>query len=161
MSVAKNLAMRDFNKGAIVNRLWLSPKKMNRDSLGPIEQFKIPVNNPGILVGGLSGGGQQRVIIARELAEQPSLLIASQPSRGLDVASARAVQSRLVHARDNGAAVLVISEDLDELMLIADRIVVLVGGVAVGDIQRSEATIQTIGELMTGALETLTDLESA
>lgn len=161
MSVAKNLALRSYRQGSIFGKLWLSPMKMNADSAHPIDRFKIPVTDPGTLVGGLSGGGQQRVIIARELAEQPNLLIASQPSRGLDVASARAVQSRLVEVRDNGGAVLVISEDLDELMLIADRIVVLVGGVVVGDIARSEATIEAIGELMTGAIEHMTELESA
>lgn len=157
MSVAKNLALRSYADGPLRSRLWLSPSKMNRAAGPLIEQFRIPVTDPRTPVGGLSGGGQQRVIIARELAERPDFLIASQPSRGLDVASARAVQSRLVDARDAGAAVMVISEDLDELLTVSDRIVVLAEGRIVGDLKRTEATIERLGQLMTGAMQENTD----
>jgi len=157
MSVAKNLALRHYNDGSWRQGLWLSPKTMNEAALPLVERFRIPVTDPGVTAGGLSGGGQQRVIIARELADRPDFLIASQPSRGLDVASARAVQSRLVEVRDAGAAVLVISEDLDELMTISDRIVVLAEGRVVGDLTREQATVEKLGELMTGAMHQTPD----
>lgn len=154
MSIAKNLALRSYRSLPLVRRLWLSPKDM-ADKAGPlIDSFRIPTADPSLPVGGLSGGGQQRVILARELSRPHELLVAAQPSRGLDVASAIAVQQRLLETRDKGAAVLVISEDLDELLAVSDRIVVLAHGRVVREFTRDDADVLAIGEAMTGASDT-------
>jgi len=154
MSIAKNLALRSYRSLPLARRLWLSPKDM-AEKAGPlIDSFRIPTSDPSLPVGGLSGGGQQRVILARELSRPHQLLVAAQPSRGLDVASATAVQQRLLETRDKGAAVLVISEDLDELLAVSDRIVVLAHGRVVREFTRDDADVLAIGEAMTGASDT-------
>jgi simple sugar transport system ATP-binding protein len=153
MSIAQNLALRTYRTLPMRQRLWLSPEEMARTAAPLISAFNIPTTDPALAVGGLSGGGQQRVILARELSRPHELLIAAQPSRGLDVASATAVQQRLLQTRDQGAAVLVISEDLDELLAVSDRIVVLAHGRIVREFTRAQADVLALGEAMTGAVE--------
>ena len=99
---------------------------------------------------GLSGGNQQRLVIARELDRSPRLLVAAQPTRGVDIAGIAFIHSRLAAFRDGGGAVLLISEELDELLALSDRIVCLYGGVIVGELSRGEATISRVGRLMLG-----------
>jgi simple sugar transport system ATP-binding protein len=91
------------------------------------------------------------VIVAREITEDPDLLVAAQPTRGLDVVSAQAVRAQIVAARDGGAGVLLVSEDLDELLELCDRIVVMLDGRVVADLPRTEANRTTLGRKMTGA----------
>jgi ABC-type uncharacterized transport system ATPase subunit len=101
-------------------------------------------------LGTLSGGNVQRVILARELAHEPRLVVAFYPTRGLDVRTAVAARARLLAARDAGAGILLISEDLDELFALSDRLVVLFRGRTVGEGTRGELTVETVGHLMTG-----------
>ena len=104
-----------------------------------------------IPAGGLSGGNVQRMILAREMAHEPKLIVASYPTRGLDVQSAVAARGALVAARDEGAGVLLISEDLDELFALSDRLVVLFRGRIVATATPQSITGETIGYLMTGS----------
>ncbi|WP_309720440.1 ABC transporter ATP-binding protein [Armatimonas sp.] len=99
----------------------------------------------------LSGGNQQKLVLARELSKNPSVIIASQPTRGLDFAATEFVHQRLREAADNGAAVLVQSLDLGEVLALADRVAVLLEGKLVGVVDRIDATEERIGALMTGA----------
>ena len=99
----------------------------------------------------LSGGNLQRMIIVRELMHGPRLIIASYPTRGLDVQSAIAACQALIQARDDGAGVLLISEDLEELFALSDRLVVLYGGRIVGTFRPEETDAYTVGRLMTGS----------
>jgi len=101
----------------------------------------------------LSGGNVQRVVIVRELQPHCRYLLAYYPSRGLDVASARAVQQMLVELRDAGAAVLLVSEDLDELQALADEVLVLHHGHVVGKFARGTIDPMRVGHLMTGGTE--------
>src|SRR5690606_29126847 len=103
-----------------------------------------------VQVGTLSGGNAQKVVIARELAEQPAVLLAAQPTRGLDVGAAQVVHRELLRLRDEGAAILLISADLDELLAIADRFVVIFEGQLVGELDASEATREKLGVMMAG-----------
>ncbi len=96
----------------------------------------------------LSGGNLQRVILARELSEEPTLLIAMQPTRGLDVGAIEGVQRLLLEQREAGAAILLVSEELEEVFTLSDRIVVIYEGEIVGD--DVEADAQKVGLLMTG-----------
>jgi general nucleoside transport system ATP-binding protein len=99
----------------------------------------------------LSGGNLQRMVILRELTHDPCLIIASYLTRGLDVQSAMAARQALVQARERGAGVLLISEDLEELFTLSDRLCVLYGGKIVGEFKPSETDIYEVGHLMTGS----------
>jgi simple sugar transport system ATP-binding protein len=98
----------------------------------------------------LSGGNLQRAILARELAERPTLLVAATPTRGLDVAAMNDVWSILMKQREAGSAILVLSEDLEELKLLADRILVLYGGLIVGEVSAEGFDIDEVGLMMAG-----------
>ena len=105
----------------------------------------------------MSGGNIQKMIIARELSAEPTVLVVSQPTRGVDIGAAEYIHARLVEARDRGAAVLVISEDLDEVLGLADRVVVLFDGTVAGNLDRAECTLDRLGLLMAGASDGSSD----
>jgi general nucleoside transport system ATP-binding protein len=150
MSIEDNLAFRRYARGPMSSPLFLRRSKIRTWANELIERFAVPTNRPQLNVAALSGGGLQRVIIAREISEQPDLLVASQPTRGLDVVSAAGVRAQIVAARDAGAGCLVVSEDLDELLHLSDRIVVMLGGQIVAMLERGEADRATLGRRMTG-----------
>ena len=102
------------------------------------------------LAGNLSGGNQQKLIVAREMDQNPKLLIAAQPTRGIDVGSIEFIHQRLIRARDAGKAVLVISADLEEVLNLADRIAVMYEGRIVGVLDPAQATEKRLGAMMTG-----------
>jgi simple sugar transport system ATP-binding protein len=102
-------------------------------------------------VGNLSGGNQQKVIVAREFSRPIKLLVAVQPTRGLDVGSIEYIHRRLVGKRDEGAAVVMISTELDEVIALADRVAVMYQGKIVGILSPAEATFERLGLLMGGA----------
>jgi ABC-type uncharacterized transport system ATPase subunit len=153
MSIGENLAFRRFHKPPISVLGWLRRRRLGEHARELIDKFKIPATDHKLQVAKLSGGGLQRVIIAREMTEHPDLLVAAQPTRGLDVVSARAVRANILTARDAGAGVLLVSEDLDEIFEIADRIVVMLGGKLVADLPRADVDRAELGRLMTGAGE--------
>jgi simple sugar transport system ATP-binding protein len=153
MSIDENLALRRFGRRPMSTAVWLRRGRLRDYARDLIERFRIPTSNPRAQVASLSGGGLQRVIVAREITEAPELLIAAQPTRGLDVVSAQAVRGQLVAARDAGAGVLIVSEDLDELLELCDRIVVMLGGRIVAELPRGEATRRDLGRHMTGATD--------
>jgi general nucleoside transport system ATP-binding protein len=150
MTVGDNLAFRRFGRPPMSSRLWLRRGRLREHARALIERFGIPTSQPGLHVVTLSGGGLQRTIVAREMTESPDLLVAAQPTRGLDVVSARAVRRQILAARDGGAGALVISEDLDELLELADRIVVLLAGRIVAELPRGVGRAE-VGRHMTGA----------
>jgi ABC-type uncharacterized transport system ATPase subunit len=96
------------------------------------------------------GGNQQRVAIARELERGPRLLIAAQPTRGVDIAGIAFIHAQLAAFRDQGGAVLLVSEELEEILTLSDRIVGLYGGQIIGQLLRSEASVEKVGRLMLG-----------
>jgi simple sugar transport system ATP-binding protein len=98
----------------------------------------------------LSGGNQQRVVIARELDREPKLLVAAQPTRGVDIAGIAFIHRQIACFRDRGGAVLLVSEEIDELLALSDRIVALYGGLVVGELSRAEATVHKVGRMMLG-----------
>jgi general nucleoside transport system ATP-binding protein len=114
-----------------------------------VREFDIRAPSIEVAVGNLSGGNQQKVIIARELSRPIKLLIASQPTRGLDVGSIEYVHRRIVEARDHGDAVLIVSSELDEVLALADRIAVMYRGRIVGE-RPGGADRDEIGLLMAG-----------
>jgi simple sugar transport system ATP-binding protein len=116
-----------------------------------IEKFAIRTPGPLARTGTLSGGNLQKALLARELARDPLVLLAAQPTRGLDVGATQFLHGKFLELRATGCGLLVISEDLDELYRIADRILVMSGGRIVGDFPVAEANVETVGMLMAGA----------
>ncbi|HEV2010026.1 MAG TPA: hypothetical protein VGS17_03255 [Candidatus Limnocylindria bacterium] len=108
------------------------------------------------IVGNLSGGNQQKVVLGRELSEQPKLIVISQPTRGLDIGSTEYVWERLLEQRARGAAVLLGSSELDEIRALSDRIAVMFEGRPVATLAAAEATEEPLGLLMAGHTETAT-----
>ncbi len=125
--------------------------KVKRFAQGLIELFSVRTPNSNVQVRNLSGGNAQKVVIAREMAQQPNVFIAAQPTRGLDVGAAQFVHEKLLEIRGKGAGVLLISADLDELLALSDEIVVMYEGRIVGRMAQAEATREKLGLLMTGS----------
>ena len=150
MSVADNLAFRQYKNRSISHPLWLWTDRVRTLAGRLIAEFNIPTRRPGSPVAELSGGGLQRVLLARELSEEPDLIVAAQPTRGLDVASAAMVRAQLAGHRDRGAAVLLISEDLDEVLDLSDRVLVIFKGAIVGEYSHGGFNRAEIGLRMGG-----------
>jgi simple sugar transport system ATP-binding protein len=117
-----------------------------------IAEYQIKAS-PGDRTRTLSGGNMQKVILARALSRNPQVVIASQPTRGLDVGATEYVRAKLLEQRERGAAVLLLSEDLDEILALSDRIAVIYEGRIVGVLAAEEAEEEKLGLMMSGALE--------
>jgi ABC-type uncharacterized transport system ATPase subunit len=115
-----------------------------------VEAFDVRTPSVFVPASNLSGGNQQKVIVAREFSRPIKLLIASQPTRGLDVGSIEYIHSRIVEKRDEGCAVLLVSPELDEVMSLSDRIAVMYRGQILATLPAAEATKEQIGLLMAG-----------
>src|SRR5690606_40604328 len=115
------------------------------------EEFDVRTPSIDTAGGSLSGGNQQKVVVAREFSRPLKLLIAAQPTRGIDVGSIEFIHNQLVAKRDAGVAVLVVSSELDEIMALADHIAVMYRGRIVAVVPRAEATREKLGLLMAGA----------
>ncbi len=151
MSIADNLAFRQYRHRSLSHPLWIWTARVQALARRLIEAYSIPTSRPKSVVADLSGGGLQRVLLARELSEEPDLIVAAQPTRGLDVASAAMVRGQLLRHRDRGAGVLLISEDLDEVLDVSDRVLVLFKGAIVGEyggaaVNRTEIGLRMGGE---------------
>jgi ABC-type uncharacterized transport system ATPase subunit len=117
-----------------------------------IEQYDIRTPSSRVTAGNLSGGNQQKLIVAREFSRDTRLIIASQPTRGIDVGSIEYIHNRIVEERDNGAAVLIVSSELDEILALADRILVMYRGEIVAEVPGDEATASQLGLYMAGSV---------
>jgi ABC-type uncharacterized transport system ATPase subunit len=115
-----------------------------------IKNYSISATSRDTLARNLSGGTQQRVVLARELSREPSLVVAYQPSRGLDIGATEFVRGKLVEIRDNGCAVLLISADLDEIRALSDRIAVIYEGRIVAERDPEVTSEEDLGLLMAG-----------
>ena len=147
LSVEQNLVLEDM--GSFTRRGVLDKAAIRRHAQTMIERFDIRAT-PTDLVATLSGGNMQKVLLARALARRPRVLVVAQPTRGLDIGAYRYVHAQLQELRGEGRGVLLISEDLDELRSLCDRILVLFRGALTGEMTASEATGARLGELMTG-----------
>ncbi|MDV2996132.1 MAG: Ribose import ATP-binding protein RbsA [Chroococcidiopsis sp. SAG 2025] len=149
-SIANNLILKAFTKLPFVRRFFLQKQIIQKTAETKIQQFDIRASDSNVKISQLSGGNQQKVVLARELDREPSLIIAMQPTRGLDVGATAAVQQQLLSQRDRGAAILYISTELEEVLAISDRIAVIYRGEFIDVLDRERATIETIGLLMAG-----------
>ena len=151
MTVAENLLCDRVDKAPVGSRLRLRRKAILARGADLIERYSIPASGPTQLAGTLSGGTAQRVVLARTLSRELRLLIAAQPTRGLDVGAMESVWEQLEAARRRGLAVLLISTDLDEVLALADRCLVLYGGRVIAQWPRARLNRDAIGLAMGGA----------
>jgi general nucleoside transport system ATP-binding protein len=150
MSIRENLALGHHRREAFSGRFLLDERAVDRFADRCLSDYDIRVPGLGIPALALSGGNQQRLVVAREFAFTPTLLIAAQPTRGLDVGATEFVYRKLVQIKEQGLAVLLVSLDLDEVLALADRIAVLYNGRIAGEVRREEADAVTLGLYMTG-----------
>lgn len=148
MSVAENLVLVDQSR--VSNRGLLDQDRLNGFADEMIAQFNIHCTGPDAPMWSLSGGNQQRVILARELAQNPKILVAAQPTRGLDVGAIEYMSERLVEAAADGVAVLLISSELEEVLELSSRILVMHRGRIVGEMARDDVDLERLGLLMGG-----------
>ena len=118
-----------------------------------MDKYQIRIGDVSDRIKVLSGGNQQKVVVARELEMNPEVIIAAHPTRGLDIHAAEFVHTRLIHARNRGKAVLLVSSELDELLHLSDRIAVMYDGKIVGIVKPTETDKQELGALMLGLHE--------
>ncbi len=149
-SLAENSILGDHRNKKFRNRFGLNYAKIREYSRKLIHDFDVRTPNENVAARALSGGNQQKLIIAREVDRDPSLCIAAQPTRGLDVGAIEFVHKRLVDLRDSGKAVLLVSLELDEIMSLSDRIAVMYDGKIVAIVDAKEATEKKLGILMAG-----------
>ena len=151
MTIAENLALRESDAPPFRRGPWLDLGAMRALADERIAAYGVRAEGADARVATLSGGNQQKVIIARELGRHPTLLLAVQPTRGLDPGATRFVIDQVLALRAEGAAILYVSTELEEVMAVADRIGVMFGGRLVGIVRRDEADLTTLGMLMAGA----------
>jgi simple sugar transport system ATP-binding protein len=148
-SIAENIALHDYGRPPDSKWGWLFPQRLVERARTLIKEFDIRGGGPLTRAAGLSGGNQQKVVVAREVSRDPKVLIAAQPTRGLDVGAIEYVHRRLVEERAKGRAILLVSLELEEILSLSDRILVLYEGQIVGehtgDISEEQIGLEMLG----------------
>jgi ABC-type uncharacterized transport system ATPase subunit len=150
ISIASNLALKSYREAPASTGPFLRLRRIRDRALELIKRYRIAAPGPQAPVRLLSGGNLQKVVLAREFSGKPKVLVAASPTRGLDVGAIESVHTYLNEAAANGVGVLLLSEDLDEILTLADRIVVVYEGRIVGETTRAQANVEEIGLQMAG-----------
>ena len=150
-SIADNMAMRDLDRPPLSFGPFLSPRAVREMARARMAEFDIRASNPDVPARSLSGGNQQKIVIAREIGRRPKVLLAYQPTWGLDPGAARFVLDQILLLRDAGAAVLYVSAELDEVLALGDRIAVMSRGRLSAPVSRANIDVTQIGMQMAGA----------
>lgn len=158
-SVADNMILQDYVREPFSKNSFLAFKTIASHAIDRIKAFRVKTPDKDTPVKSLSGGNIQKVILARELARNPRVLIAAQPTRGVDIGAIEYIHNQLLLERSKGLATLLISEDLDEVKALSDRIVVLFHGEIMGIVENDEVTVEDLGLMMAG--ERWTEKETA
>ncbi|MHB8890926.1 MAG: ABC transporter ATP-binding protein [Candidatus Limnocylindrales bacterium] len=151
MTVAENFILDTYHRQPYSRHGSLQATAIKEGAERAVAAYDVRTPSIDTHAGSLSGGNQQKVIVAREFSRPVTLVIASQPTRGLDVGSIEYIHRRMVEQRDQGAAVLIVSTELDEVLAVGDRIAIMLGGRIVGVLEAAEATYERVGMLMGGA----------
>lgn len=150
MNVMENIIFSQHEHAPLSNKGIISWEQAKKLSKKLIQKFAVKTSSPMERVGNLSGGNIQKVIVARELSKNPEVVIACQPTRGVDIGSAEYIHQQLINVRDAGGAVLMVSADLDEIFALSDRILVMYDGKKSGEMKGSEANEEILGSYMFG-----------
>ena len=153
-TVAGNLILKNFASHPLSNRGLFVEKEIQSYADDLISTFRIKTPSRDTPTKNLSGGNLQKLLLARELSQDPSLLVIAQPTKGLDVGASEYIHEELIRQRGRGTAILLVSEDLDELLALSDRIAVMFEGKVTGLVEREKVNIEEIGLLMTGPRRT-------
>ncbi len=149
-TVTENLILRDLDNEVYSKNSFLKMQNIAEETEKLVKTFNVKTPSIETPIKSLSGGNAQKVILAREISRQPIVLIASQPTRGVDIGATEYIHERIIQQREEGTATLLISEDLDEIFALSDRIAVIFHGEIMGVVDRKEATLQSIGLMMAG-----------
>ena len=152
MSLTENAMAATYHQPPLSRWGWLNMAAARALASRIMQSCKVAAASPELAIGQLSGGNMQKLIVGRELATRPRLLIASQPTRGVDIGAAAVLRQQLLALRDSGSAILLISADLDEVLALSDRIIVMVRGEIVAHFSAAQAGTGILGAYMTGAL---------
>src|SRR5690606_34979646 len=139
-TVSENLILREFDQPPFARNGSLNQTAIRDNSTELVRDFSVKTSTLEAPVENLSGHNLQKLVLARQLSRQPQVIIAAQPPRGLDIGATEYVHARLLEQRELGTATLLISEDLDEILALSDRILVIFHGQIMGDVPRAEAT---------------------
>ena len=150
-SVSENLMLIDHDSADHARLGFLRLGPLRDRAAGLVDRFAVKTPSIDTTTRTLSGGNIQKVIMARELSCEPSVLVAAQPTRGVDIGAAEYIHQRLVAQRAEGTAIVVVSEDLDEVLALADRVAVMFEGRIVGVVDRADCTVEQLGLMMAGA----------
>jgi simple sugar transport system ATP-binding protein len=151
MTVSENYILDTYHRPPYSKGVRLDLEAIREGAKVGVRDFDIRTPSIHTLAGSLSGGNQQKVVVAREFSRPVKLVIASQPTRGLDVGSIEYIHKRIVEQRDAGAAILIVSTELEEVIAVGDRVAVMYGGQIVGILEGEAATFEAVGMLMGGA----------
>ena len=152
-SVAENYVLQDHGHPKFTTaRIFMLFRKIRDACRMAIKTYEIKTPSTETLIKSLSGGNIQKLVLARELSRSPGVLIAAQPTRGVDIGATEYIHQRLLEERDNGTAILLISEDLDEIRALSDRILVMYEGRVVGEVVNENVDVEHLGLLMTGGV---------
>lgn len=149
-SIKDNLAMSRYYRPPLTRGLFLSPRRMAQYAWGLVRGSDVRTRDINLPVSSLSGGNMQKLVVARELGMSPKLLIAAQPTRGVDIGAIEAIHQRIVAERDRGTAVLLVSAELSEILALSDRIAVLYEGQVTGLFDAGVVTEEELGLYMLG-----------
>jgi simple sugar transport system ATP-binding protein len=149
-TVAENMILREHHKEPYSNYGFLRLKNISGNADMLIKKFRVKTPSQETLAKNLSGGNIQKIVLAREISRTPRVIIAAQPTRGLDIGATEYVREQIIEQRKLGTAIILISEDLDEILALSDRIAVLYEGNVMDIVPRNEATPQKLGMLMAG-----------
>jgi len=155
-TVAENIVLQTYYHKPYSKNAILNFKEIDKKARELIDEYDVRTPGPQTLAGSLSGGNQQKVIIGREIDRSPDLLIAAQPTRGLDVGAIEFIHRRLIEERDKGRAVILMSFELDEILNVSDRIAVMFDGQIIDIVKPEETTEQELGLLMAGSEKAVT-----
>jgi ABC-type uncharacterized transport system ATPase subunit len=150
LSIGTNLVLKSHRDGSLASGPLIRLRRIRDRAAALMKLYDIRASGPGVPARQLSGGNLQKVVLAREFSSDPRVLVAASPTRGLDVAAIETVHDYLHRAATDGVAVLLISEDLDEILALSDRVVVLYEGAIAGEVEAADATPEGIGLLMAG-----------
>jgi simple sugar transport system ATP-binding protein len=151
MTVAENYILDTYHREPYSKNGIFDLKAVRAGAAKGVKDFDIRTPSIDTMAGSLSGGNQQKVVVAREFSVPVQLVVAAQPTRGLDVGSIEYIHRRIIEQRDAGAAILIVSTELDEVLAVGDRIAVMFEGRIVGVLAGDDATYENLGLLMGGA----------
>ena len=151
-SAAESSVLGYENQDNLGASFWFGPDQLEKHCAGLMKDYDIRPANPRLKCNLFSGGNQQKLVLAREMSAAPKILLVGQPTRGVDIGAIEFIYNRLIEMRDQGCAILLVSVELDEILTLSDRIMVMNNGSSMGILDKADADPQKIGLMMAGVV---------